>query len=778
ASSSATVTYTAGKADASTSIIRSMPDSIEVSAGEITSTLTVELRDANNNLVTTRVDKVEIFSTGSIGELSATDQGTYTATVYSDKTGTETFGFRLNDDPVAADDTATVRYTAGQYDLSKTTIEARPNTILADGKEISTIVVQLKDGFGNNLTTNAVGGINILGVNLAAQSNAKIPATYVANGRFELDLTSTTAGIEEEIRFETLANEQGTDFTTLTYLPGSVDMTQSVIYVDKTSIVADNVEEALITVELRDSQGNALKESQGNVKLIFNGVQGETGPFGIPTPMAGENIQDHNNGTYTATIKSQVANQTDSITFSLNEGDGEVISGAAAAQIRYIAGEIDLTQTIITASPMTIEADGIETSVITVQLRDAFGNDILTRASGDNVVLTRSTDIGDVENNGRLTYSSNGRYTTNVTSKVADSETFGYTINGVGTGQGDNSQVTLTYQTGGISLVRSELHITPETIVADGETVATVTVQLLDQEGNKPTENVGTVILTGIEKGQLTNGVGNGFELTHVSEGLYRGTIISTEAGLDTIGFTYNGDLAQAEKVLTYTAGAVDLTKSTIVINPSSITANNVERANVIVQLKDAFDNAITTKQGDVTLILEMGRVNNSDSKVLIHQANGTYIGTITSTVAGIEDVGFTVEGSATPATATASITYTAGRVNLSRSTLTVEPSEIVANDSDLSTITIQFKDGFGNNVTDAVEGLVELTGVDTGAIAVQPTVEAGDNGKYIATVKSSKAGFDDIGFRLGANEGANGQRERVTYIAGEADITKTRFTA
>ncbi|MHC5226637.1 Ig-like domain-containing protein, partial [Ignatzschineria sp. LJL83] len=41
-----------------------------------------------------------------------------------------------------------------------------------------------------------------------------------------------------------------------------------------------------------------------------------------------------------------------------------------------------------------------------------------------------------------------------------------------------------------------------------------------------------------------------------------------------------------------------------------------------------------------------------------------------------------------------------------------------------------------------------------------------------------SKAGFDDIGFRLGANEGANGQRERVTYIAGEADITKTRFTA
>ena len=345
----ATVDFVPGPADETQSLITAAPTSI-VADGVTTSTITVQLKDANGNDLTAGGDAVALFTTlGSLGSVTDNLDGTYTATLTSaTSTGTATVTGTVN--AAAITDNATVDFIPGPADETQSLITAAPTSIVADGVTTSTITVQLKDANGNDLTSggDAVALFTTLGSLGSVTDN--LDGTYTAT------LTSATSTGTATVT-GTVNAAAITDNATVDFVPGPADETQSLITAAPTSIVADGVTTSTITVQLKDANGNDLTAG-GDAVALFTTL----GSLG--------SVTDNLDGTYTATLTSATTTGTATVTGTVN---------AAAitdnATVDFIPGPADRTTSTISAAPASIVADGVTTSTITVQLKDANGND-------------------------------------------------------------------------------------------------------------------------------------------------------------------------------------------------------------------------------------------------------------------------------------------------------------------------------------------------------------------------------------------------------------------
>lgn len=775
ANDTVTVIYNVGAPDIGSSEITATKPSIIADSVD-SSTVTVTLKDKFGNQLTSGTDPstskaynlvIIIKNSQPVTQSTITTtnngDGTFSAKVTSEKTGVDTFTFKLDD--VQATASTDITYTPGKVDLTKTTINAEPKSITADGTAKSTVTVQLKDKFNNSLTTQS-GTINITGVNIATQKADKIEASYIGNGKYAIELSSTKSGSDSSIGF-TLTDSSdvtttGSDTTSVTYTAGSLDLTQSTISLSKSEIIADNTDSSIVTIQLKDANGNNLTASGGTVVLVFN--DGTTTKVGIDST-----VTDNLDGSYTATMKST---QTGSDTI------GFTVAGNAASNtkvLNYTPGAVDLTQSTIVAKPVMIEANDSDTSTITVQLKDKYGNNLVTN---EGVVTLYNYTYGVVNkgnsNGDTLTYKGNGYYEGTVTSTKTGTDTFKFKL---GETAGTKS-ADVTYKTGGPSLSKSTITASNTSITADDVMESTITVQLKDQFENNITTQQGNVYFVDLNTGYPSLGKTN-IQLTYVADGRYEAKIKSTKSGFDNIGYKLGESESAAENgtdhvTVTYTAGDIDFSKSTIVAIPAAITANDVTKSTITVQLKDKFSNNITTDQGAMVLSdLTIGKPNKADSS-LTYQTDGTYTATVTSVKTGTDaTIGFTLTGKGSGSDTT-SITYTPGPVNLAKSEISATPTSITANYSDVSTVTIQFKDAYGNNLSGDVTGTVALTDVTTGE--VKTALKSIGNGAYQATVYSKKAGSDDIKFTLDGAQGGTGTTAKatVTYTPGAADLTQS----
>lgn len=157
--------------------------------------------DGNNNTITSFNGTVDITSTGHISsgggatanfvngvlsshDITITNTGSFTITVTETGGTAEGISNSFTVDP-------------GSPDLGKSTITANPVVILNDGSSTSMITVQLKDIYGNNLTT---GGHT---VQLSTSASTLSGVTDNGDGTYTATLNSTTAPV-------TIANITGT----------------------------------------------------------------------------------------------------------------------------------------------------------------------------------------------------------------------------------------------------------------------------------------------------------------------------------------------------------------------------------------------------------------------------------------------------------------------------------------------------------------------------------------------------------------------------------------
>jgi|GEM_PF-3694239 len=182
------------------------------------------------------------------------------------------------------------------------------------------------------------------------------------------------------------SNSNGYDFSFRTYMvqDDSTSAVNSEIAADDSQLVADGESQTSVTVRLKDAQGNA--RTSGGEAVAMSSTRGTIGA-----------VTDNHDGTYTATLTADTTLGTAIVSASVN---GSPLTSTAAVQ--FIAGDVSLSRSAVTASGTSVRADGTSALSVFVTLKDAYdhalgGREVTLQAdSGESVIEPESgtTDAG------------------------------------------------------------------------------------------------------------------------------------------------------------------------------------------------------------------------------------------------------------------------------------------------------------------------------------------------------------------------------------------------
>lgn len=424
--------------------------SVEVSPAEETlnpgQTLTLEavVRDASGNVLSDRrvewsSDNAEVASVDEGGVVEAHAAGTATITASSEEvTGTAVITVETRPTIVLSDTSVAVTAEAGGSEVTRTIeVTTEGDETLTD---LSVAVSYPEDGPEGWLDAGLEAD-STTGVLLVASPGELSPGTYTA----EVEVASEVAANSPQIIHVT--------FEVVLQLDPEADPATSTIQAGRQIIVADGSSTSVITVTLRNAEGDALEQGGDDVTLAT-------------TAGTLSGVTDNGDGTYTDTLTSSTTPGTATITGTVN---GEEIADDATVEFR--PGGPTSENTTIEADPNSIVADGSSASTITVTVKDANGN--VRTAGGDTVALAATAgELSDVTDN------ADGTYTATLTATAAGTATITGTVNG----DAIEDDATVEFTVGGASGATSTITADPRTVV--GAQTSTITVQLLDAHDN------------------------------------------------------------------------------------------------------------------------------------------------------------------------------------------------------------------------------------------------------------------------------------------------------
>ncbi|ALM50113.1 hypothetical protein AMR72_15130 [Flavobacterium psychrophilum] len=293
-----------------------------------------------------------------------------------------------------------------QPDLSKSTIVASPVSIQANGTSTSVITVTLKDAQGNviNPSTYTV----TINTNAGTWSGNVVSS---GNGVYTRTLKSSTSQQTATLSFSVTGIGTSPNTASVQFI-GVPNLSLSTIIANPVSIQANGTATSVITVTLKDAQGNVINPSNTYTVTINTNAGTWTG-----------NVISNGNGVYTRTLKSSTAQQTATLTFTVT-GIG---TSPNTASVQFI-GVPNLSLSTIIATPVSIQADGSSTSLITVTLKDAQGNIINPSNYGVQINTTAGSWATGVSTSG------NGIYNRTLKSSTTPANaTVSFLVTGIGT---------------------------------------------------------------------------------------------------------------------------------------------------------------------------------------------------------------------------------------------------------------------------------------------------------------------------------------------------------
>ena len=664
-----TITYSdTDPLDLAQTTITASPTSV-VADGSTTSTITVQAKDSAALNLTNSAGTLVLSSTGSgtIGSITDNNDGSYTATITNTVAENVTISGTIDGGSIT--DTATVNFTPGAASVTTTTISVSSATVTADGSSSSTITVQVVDVNGNNLIS---GGDSIV---LSTTGSAVISSVSDnGNGTYTATITNTVA---EAITISgTIGGNAITDTEGVTFTPGAPSVADTTITANPVVVVA-NGSTSTITVQAIDANGNNIT-SGGDSIMLFTTSNAVI-----------SSVTDVGNGTYTATI-SNLFIEAVTITGSINMG---AISDSAI--VTFVVGAVSSADTTISVNNNSVTADGTATSTITVQAKDASGNNLT--ASGGAVVLSEngSATISAVTDN------NDGTYTATITNTVAEAITISGTIGG----NAITDTAAVTFTAGAASAADTTISVSSSSVTADGSSTSTITVQAKDSSGNNLTASGGAVVLS-------ENGSAIISSVTDNNDGTYTATITNTVAEAITISGTIGGNAITDTAAVTFTAGAASAADTTINISNATVDPDGTSTSTITVQAKDSNGNNLTSSGGAVALTENGSAIISA----VIDNNDGTYTATITNTVAEAITISGTIGGNVI--TDTALVTF-------------VDTAKPVITLTGASPITIERGLGYldsGATATDNVDG-----NITADIVTVNP-VDANKIGTYTVT--------------------------------------------
>ena len=652
--------------------------------------VTVTAKDAYGNLATGYRGTVALTSGDSRATLASAhafgsgDAGSYTYTsgVAFGTAGTQT---------VSAGD-STISGTSSPVSVSAGAPAAlafggEPPNGSAGSALAPAVTIQVVDAFGNPTASSAAVSIALAGSTGATLSGTLTETAAAGVATFaDLSLDKAGSGYRLDASASGLAGATSSAFS---IGAGAPDAAQSTLALAPSSVTADGSSAATVTVQAHDAFGNVVQTGGATVALATT--------LGVLSA-----VTDHHDGTYTAALTSTSAGGA---TVSGTLGGSPLANTGAAT---FNAGSApNAARSSITAAPTSLTAGS--PSTLTVQARDAFGNDLA--AGGATVVL--STDLGTI---GAVVDNGDGTYTATLDSNAAGVAHVGATVNGEAL-----AGTTVSFVPGAVSAGTSTVTAGGSSVSTDGAGT-TVTVVVEDARGNPIPSSHVTLAHDG---GSSTIDPILGTDTD--SSGIATFTVADTTAETVVYSATAAGTLLTPTATVQYLPGAASAAQSSLAASPGSITAGG--SATITVRLCDAHGNALTSGGDAVTVASDSGTVG-----AVTDNGDGTYSATLTATQAGTAHLSATAGGTALPGTASVSVGPAAA--DAAQSTITATPTKINADGtSGDATITVQLRDTYGNALraggasVDLASSLGTLSSVD----------DKGD-GTYSATLSATGA--------------------------------------
>jgi adhesin/invasin len=264
----------------------------------------------------------------------------------------------------------------GAADRTTSTIAADPATITADGTSTSTVLVQLKDANGNNLTS---GGATVI---LATTLGSMGAVTDNGNGTYSATLTSgTVAGIATVTG--TLNGDAITDSAQVTFSPGAADR----ITLTGPASVTAGATSGNFTLAVVDVNGNSTVVSADTTFNLTTDQESGTAAF---TPATPATVAAGASSVTFAYANTRVGAGTHRITATRVSGDALPGGTSASHDIAVNAGS---PATINLTGPVSVTV-GATSDNFTLTVLDAYAN--LSAVSGDTSFALSSTSGGTV----------------------------------------------------------------------------------------------------------------------------------------------------------------------------------------------------------------------------------------------------------------------------------------------------------------------------------------------------------------------------------------------
>jgi adhesin/invasin len=578
---------------------------------------------------TTTVSSIGIGVT--FNSLSIDEAGTYTLQVTSDPALTPATSepFQIFPGPPSADTSQ---------------ITASPTSIPANGTSTSTITVQLRDQFGNDLDA---GGDAVA---LAKSGGGTLTATPVDNGDGTYTGTLTSDTSPQTVTVTGTVNGNTID-DNATVVFAALPATRLEFGQQPTTEAAGATITPAITVRAEDAIGNLDTNFSGSVSLAIASGPSDGVLSGTTTRAASGGIATFGNlsiqraGSYTLRATSGTLTQDTSVTFQITPGPP---SGATSE---------------ITASPTSIPADGTSTSTITVLLRDAFGNP-LTTGGATVAVSTNLGTLGPVTDNGNGTYSA-----TLTSSTTAGTATISGTVNGGAISDTATVDFTLV---GAPTLV---IQVQPSDTRVGQPISPAVVVRVVDGLGNTLTNFTGNVTAVLSTRPAGANLEGDTVEPFQNGIATFDDLRIDLAGTGFRLGFTAPGTVGVVSSLFSVLSGTASPEQSTIVASPTTIAADGISTSTITVQLRDAEGFALTSGGDDVTLSTTLGTLG-----AVRDVGNGSYTATLRSaTTGGTARITGTVNGAGIADDAL--VTFAAGSADLELLVEVSDPSPVVGSE-------------------------------------------------------------------------------------------------
>ena len=227
--------------------------------------------------------------------------------------------------------------------------------------------------------------------------------------------------------------------------------------------------------------------------------------------------------------------------------------------------------------------------------------------------------------------------------------------------------------------------------------------------------------------------------VTDNNDGTYDAAYVPTATGTDNAAVTLNGAAVQGSPfMIAIAAGGPSPPNTVATVPPGTAGAPTA----ITVQARDAQDNDLST--GGATIQITVTGANSASPAVTDHN-DGTYTASYTPTIAGADNVGIFLNGTAIGSSPYASA-VAPGAPSASQSVATVPGTGTAGTPTPIS---VQAHDAFGNTVTTG--GATVVVSV-TGANTASPTVTDNGNGTYTASYTPTASGPDNVAITLGGS--------------------------